>query len=75
MNALMAEHLGGLTAVHAQQGMANINVGAQNLAQALGVIQNTIIQSQGAVSDDGSLIAALQTASRAPVQGSNDAMK
>lgn len=75
MDELMAKHLGSLSGIHAQQGMANINVGGQNLAQGLGVIHNTIIQSQGAVSDDGSLIAALQTGSRAPVQGSNDLPK
>ncbi len=55
--------------------MANVNIAGQNLAQGLGVVNTSVIQAQASVSDDSGLIAALQTASRAPVQGSNDAIK
>lgn len=57
------------------QGMANISMSGQNLAQGLGVVNTALIQAQGSVSDDPGLIAALQTASRVPVQGSNDLPK
>ena len=39
---------------------------SQNLVQGLGVVQTAVVQSQASVSDDPGLIAALQTASRAP---------
>lgn len=55
--------------------MANVNIAGQNLAQGLGVVNTSVIQAQASVSDDSALIAALQTASRTPVQGSNDAIK
>jgi len=42
---------------------------AQNLVQGLGVVNSSIIQQQGSVSDDSGLIAALQTASTSPKQG------
>ena len=38
----------------------------QNLAQGLGVIQGAVVQAQASNSDDPAVIAALQTASRAP---------
>ncbi len=41
----------------------------RNLTQGLGVVNIAIIQAQGSVSDDAGLIAALQTAATAPVQG------
>jgi hypothetical protein len=44
---------------------------AQSLAQGLGVIQNLTLQAQAGVSDDSGLIAALQTATGAPRQGSH----
>lgn len=65
---------GSLASAH-QQGMARTAMADLNLSQGLGVVNTTLIQAQGAVSDDPGLIAALQTASRAPVQGSNDAIK
>lgn len=58
-----------------QQGMSLTAMADRNLAQGLGVINSTLIQAQGAVSDDPGLISALQTASRVPVQGSNDLPK
>lgn len=55
-----------------QSGMALIGVIDRNLAQMGGVVLESVVQGQASVSDDSGLIAALQTASRAPVQGSND---
>ena len=55
-----------------QQGMALTAMADRNLTQGLGVVNSSLIHQQGAVSDDPGLIAALQTASRVPVQGSND---
>ena len=57
------------------QGMANVSLAGQNAAQGLTVVNTALIQAQGSVSDDPGLIAALQTASRAPVQGANDNIK
>ena len=71
----LLEHSAGLSAQRHAEGMGNIGTGAQNLAQGLGVIHNLVVQSQGSVSDDSGLIAALQTASRVPIQGSNDLPK
>ena len=65
---------GSLVSNH-QQGMSNIAMAGQNLAQGLGVVNTSVIQAQASVSDDSGLIAALQTASRAPRQGSNDDAK
>lgn len=64
-----------LTVMAAQQGMALINVVDRNLTQGLGVVNTSVIQAQASVSDDSGLIAGLQTASRAPTQGANDAIK
>ena len=50
----------------AQSGADTSRVVSTNLAQGLGVIQGVIIQAQGSNSDDPAVIAALQTASRAP---------
>lgn len=58
-----------------QQGMALTQMADRNLTQGFGVVNEALIQAQGAVSDDPGLIAALQTASRAPVQGANDLPK
>lgn len=58
-----------------QQGTGLTAMADRNLAQGLGVVNTTLIQAQGAVSDDPGLISALQTASRVPVQGSNDLPK
>ena len=68
----LLEHSAGLAAQRHAEGLGNVSTGAQNLSQGLGVIHNLVIQAQGSVSDDSGLIAALQTASRAPRQGSND---
>ena len=43
----------------------------RNLTQGLGVIHDTVIQSQAATADDAQLLAALQTASASPKQGAN----
>ena len=58
-----------------QQSMTLIGVADKNLAQGFGVILETVVQAQASVSDDSGLIAALQTASRAPIQGANDLAK
>lgn len=57
------------------QGVALTTMVDRNLSQGLGVVNTALIQAQGSVSDDPGLIAALQTASRAPVQGANDSIK
>jgi len=41
----------------------------RNLSQGLGVVQNTIVQSQGASADDAQLLSALQAAVGSPRQG------
>lgn len=74
-DATIADQLSALTLTNAQQGMSLINVVDRNLVQGLGVVNTSVIQAQASVSDDSGLIAALQTASRAPVQGSNDTIK
>lgn len=61
---------GQLASAH-QQGMKLTEAFDRNLTQGLGVVNTALIQSQGSVSDDPGLIAALQTASRVPVQGAN----
>lgn len=58
-----------------QQGTALTAMADRNLTQGFGVVLETVVQSQAAISDDSGLIAALQTASRTPVQGSNDLPK
>ena len=55
--------------------MQNISNSAMNAQQGLMIVNTALIQSNAMVSDDPAVIAALQTASRAPVQGSNDAIK
>jgi len=65
----------GTLASQHQNGLALIGVIDRNLVQVGGMILETVAQSQAAVSDDSGLIAALQTASRAPVQGANDLPK
>ena len=63
-----------LASMH-QQGIGLTQLADRNLTQGFGVVNEALIQAQGAVSDDPGLIAALQTASRAPVQGANDLPK
>ena len=46
-----------------------VGVVDKNLVQGLGVIQNTIIHSVGAVADDAQMMASLQTAATSPKQG------
>jgi len=58
-----------------QQGIGLTAMADRNAAQGLTVVNTALIQAQGSVSDDPGLIAALQTASRAPIQGSNDLAK
>lgn len=58
-----------------QAGMALVGVLDKNLVQMGGVVLESVVQAQASVSDDSGLIAALQTASRTPVQGSNDLPK
>ena len=65
----------GTLATQHQQGMALVGVMDRNLVQGFGVVLESVVQAQASVSDDSGLIAALQTASRAPVQGSNDLPK
>ena len=65
----------GTLASNHQAGMSLIGVMDRNLVQGFGVVLESVVQAQASVSDDGGLIAALQTASRAPTQGANDAIK
>ncbi len=65
---------GSLMSLH-QQGMGLTTMIDRNLSQGLGVVNTALIQAQGSVSDDPGLIAALQTASRSPIQGSNELPK
>ena len=58
--------------IHANEGGALTRMADRNLTQGFGVVLESVVQAQASVSDDSGLIAALQTASRAPVQGSND---
>lgn len=70
MDAEIAKAINGLIAANVQTGARRTDIIGENLAQGLGVVQNTIVQSQGATSDDGTLIAALQAATGVPKQGS-----
>lgn len=72
---VIADQLSTLTIVSAQQGTQLNNLIDRNLTQGLGVVNTSLIHQQGAVSDDPGLVASLQTASRTPVQGSNDLPK
>lgn len=67
--ALDAEVSDGLKAMILTSAQLANQTGAtigQNLAQGLGVIQGAVIQAQASNSDDPAVIAALQTATRAP---------
>ena len=57
--------------LHHERSLALTEMAARNLTQGLGVINSTLIQTHGAVSDDSGLIAALHTAAGAPRQGNN----
>ena len=57
-----------LVAAH-QSGTQLTGMADRNLTQALGVVQNTVIQSVAATADDAQLFAAMQTSSKVPVQG------
>jgi len=65
----------GTLASNHQAGMSLVNVLDRNLVQGFGVVLESVVQAQSSVSDDSGLIAALQTASRAPRQGANDDAK
>ena len=71
LDALFAGQL----ASNHQQGSGLTAMADRNLSQGLGVVNTALIQAQGSVSDDPGLIAALQTASRVPIQGANDLAK
>ena len=71
MDPIVAGQFTSLTVMSAQQGMALTGVIDRNLVQGLGTAQNIALTSMSLTSDDGQIIAALQTASRAPIQGSN----
>lgn len=75
MDQVMAGLFNGSLMSSHQQGAALTTMIDRNLSQGLGVVNTSLIHQQGAVSDDPGLIAALQTASRAPIQGSNDLAK
>ncbi len=75
MDAVTADLLGQSAVQGHMANMANVSMAGQNLAQGLGVVNTSVIQAQASVSDDSGLIAALQTASRTPIQGSNDTIK
>lgn len=65
---------GQLASAH-QQGMALTAMADRNLTQGFGVVLESVVQAQSSISDDPGLFGALQTASRVPVQGSNDLAK
>lgn len=65
----------GAQAASHQEGMKLAGIMDRNAVQGLTVVNTSLIHQQGSVSDDPGLIAALQTASRVPVQGSNDLPK
>jgi hypothetical protein len=65
----------GQLASNHQQGSGLTAMIDRNLSQGLGIVNTNLIQSQGGVNDDPGLIAALQTASRVPIQGANDLPK
>lgn len=69
MNEQVAQLLAQSMASAHGNAMANVSAISNNLMQGLGVVQTVVIQSQGSVSDDSGLIAALQTAARSPDQG------
>ena len=58
-----------------QEAMGTLGVIDRNLAQVAGVINDQAVGQTILSSDDATLMAALQTASRVPVQGSNDLPK
>lgn len=64
----------GTLASNHQAGMSLIGVMDRNLVQGFGVVLESVVQAQASVSDDSGLIAALQTASRAPIQGANESL-
>lgn len=72
---VVADQLNAALLTSFQQGIGLTAMADRNAAQGLTVVNTALIQAQGSVSDDPGLIAALQTASRAPVQGSNDLPK
>lgn len=71
LDAIFASTLG---TMH-QQGIGLTAMADRNLTQGFGVVNTSVVQAQASVSDDSGLIAALQTASRAPIQGSNELPK
>ena len=71
----ISEQLTLLTVTNAQSGAQLTNLIDRNLTQGLGVVNTSLIHQQGATTDDPGLMASLQTASRVPVQGSNDLPK
>lgn len=59
---------GALASSHTQ-GIGLTSMADRNLTQALGVIQNTVVQSVASTADDAQLFAAMQTSSKVPQQG------
>jgi hypothetical protein len=53
--------------------LALVGVIDRNLTQMGAVVLESVVQAQASVSDDSGLISALQTASRVPIQGANEA--
>jgi hypothetical protein len=63
----------GTLASQHQSGLALVGVIDRNLTQMGAVVLESVVQAQASVSDDSGLISALQTASRVPIQGANEA--
>lgn len=62
----VADQLTALTVVGAQESARLTGMADRNLTQGLGVIQNTLIQSNGATSDDAQQFGSLRTAIHVP---------
>jgi hypothetical protein len=54
---------------NAQISGQQLNKIGENLYQGLGIVQASVIQQQGSVTDDPGVLAALQAASASPKQG------
>jgi hypothetical protein len=71
MNSSVAELLTMDILLDSRHAASLTKMADRNSTQGLAVIQNTVIQSVGATTDDAQLFAAMQTANQTPVAGRN----
>lgn len=71
----LLEHSSAVSAQGHAEGMRLLASQAAGNKHVLDVVAASVTQAQASNSDDAGLIAALQTASRAPIQGANDLAK